>query len=161
MYSVRLAIWCDKLWTHSLAPCGTSDLGRQAVTDCILSPLLGTVLAVSKCRENAECDCKNAVVPSLDVPTVVDVFCLHVKLSSHWSLFAASPNLATSQPGHRVFACLLIAPECLKSECRWKWWARGCRFPHEDFSQFHPLLPPEKAKFLFCLAWSLFQVASF
>ncbi len=65
------------------------------------------------------------------------------------TLFSAPQNVATSQPGHGVFACLLMAPEGLGSESPWKWWARGSGFPHENFSQ---LLPPEKAKFLFCLS---------
>ena len=33
-----------------------------------------------------------------------------------------------------------------------KWWARGSGFFCKNFSPFHPLLPPEKAIFLFCLA---------
>ncbi len=70
------------------------------------------------------------------------------------SLFAASQNVATSQPGHGVFACLLIALEGLGSESRWKWWVRGSGFFLKTFSQFHPLLSPGKARFLFCLAWS-------
>ncbi len=37
---------------------------------------------------------------------VIDEFCLPVKLSTHRSLFAALLNLATSRPGHRVFAML-------------------------------------------------------
>ncbi len=69
------------------------------------------------------------------------------------SLFAATHNVATSQPRHRVFACLLMALEGLGSEFQWKWWARGPGFFHENFSQFHPHLPLEKNKFLFCLAW--------
>ena len=69
------------------------------------------------------------------------------------SLYVASLKLATSQPGHRVFACLLIAPEGLGNEFHWKMSAFGSGFIHEIFSQFHPHLPPEKAKCPFCLAW--------
>ncbi len=94
-------------------------------------------------------------------PTVVDTFCLPVKLSPRRSLLAASRNVATSQPGHGVFACLLIAPEGLGSESRWEWRARGSGFFHENFSQFHPLLPPQKATFQSFLAWPPLQVASF
>ncbi len=63
------------------------------------------------------------------------------------------PILQPLQPGHGVFACLLIAPEGLGSESLWKWWARGSGFPDENFSPFHPLSPPEKAQFQSCLAW--------
>ncbi len=89
-----------------------------------------------------------------DFPTVVDEFCLYVKLSPNRSLFVASPNLATSRPGHTVFACLLIALEDLGNESHWKMSAFGFGFFHENFSQFHPLLPPEKAIFQSCLAWT-------
>ncbi len=65
--------------------------------------------------------------PDRDFPTVVNEFCLPVKVSPCHSLFAASLNLATSQPGHRVFACLLIVPEGLGSESPWQWWPRGVR----------------------------------
>ncbi len=40
-----------------------------------------------------------------DFLTVVDEFCLHVKVSPCRSLFVASQNVATSQPGHMVFEC--------------------------------------------------------
>ncbi len=56
---------------------------------------------------------QNAAVPSLHVPIVIDEFCLPVKLSPRCSLLAASWNVATSQPRHRVFACLCMAPEDL------------------------------------------------
>ncbi len=92
-----------------------------------------------------------------DFPTVVNEFCFPVKVSLCRSLSAALLNVATSQPGHRLFACLLIAPEGLGSESRWKWWARGSGFFCKNFSPF----PPEKAKFLFRLAWPLSQVGSF
>ncbi len=96
---------------------------------------------------------ENAAVPCLHVTTVVNTFCLPVKLSPCRSRFVASPNLATFQPRRGVFACLLIAPEGLGNESHWKWWARGSGFFHENFSQFHPRLPPEKPEFLFCLAY--------
>ncbi len=48
-----------------------------------------------------------------------------MKVSPCRSLFAASQKVATSQPGHGVFACLFIVPEGLGSESRWKWWDRG------------------------------------
>ncbi len=51
---------------------------------------------------------ENAAVPSLHVPIVVDGFCLPVKVSPHRSLSAASWNVATSQPRHGVFECLLM-----------------------------------------------------
>ncbi len=60
-------------------------------------------------------------------------FCLYVKVSSHHSLFVASPNVATSPPGHGAFACLLLAPEVLGNESHWKMSAFGSRFPHENF----------------------------
>ncbi len=82
--------------------------------------------------------------PDHDFPTVIAEFCLHVKVSPCCTLFVASPNLATSQPGHGVFACLLMAPEGLGSESQWEWCARGFGFPHENFSQFHPCLPPQR-----------------
>ncbi len=41
-----------------------------------------------------------------DLPTVIDEFCLHVKVSPWISLFAASRNIATSQPRH-IFFCML------------------------------------------------------
>ena len=41
-----------------------------------------------------------------------------------------------------------MAPEGLGSESWWKWWARGSGFFCKNFIPFHPLLPPEKAKFL-------------
>ncbi len=75
--------------------------------------------------------------------------------------FVASLNLAISWPRHRVFACLLMVPKGLGSESQWKWWANGSGFSCKNFSSFHPLLPPQKAKFLFCLAWPPLQVASF
>ncbi len=93
--------------------------------------------------------------PHRDVPSVIDAFCLHVKLSPCLSLFAASPNLATSRPRHGVFACLLIVPEGLGDESPRKMSAFGSRLFHENFNQFHPLLPPQKVIFLFCLAWPL------
>ncbi len=74
-------------------------------------------------------------------------------MSPSRSLFAPSQNVATSQPGRGVFACLLMAQEGLGSESRWKWWARGSRFFCKNFSQFHPCLPREKANFQSCLAW--------
>ncbi len=83
--------------------------------------------------------------PDRGFPSVVDEFCLHVKLSPHYSLFVASPHLATSRPGHGVFACLLIAPEDLGNESPWKMSAFGSGFFHENFSQFLPHLPPEKS----------------
>ena len=58
--------------------------------------------------------------PDRDFPSVVDEFCLHVKLSPHYSLFAVSLNLATSKPGHGVFACLLKVPGGLGDESHWK-----------------------------------------
>ena len=88
--------------------------------------------------------------PDWDFPTVVDEFCLPVKLSPHCSLLVPSPTLATSRPGHRVFACLLMAPEGLGDDSPWKMFAFGSRLFHENFSQFHPL---QKATFVFCLAW--------
>ncbi len=90
--------------------------------------------------------------PHRDVRSVMDEFCLPVKLSPCRSLFAASPNLATSWPGHGGFACLLIAPEGLGDESHWKMSAFGSGFFHENFSPFHPLLPPQIVIFLFCLA---------
>ncbi len=81
-----------------------------------------------------------------------DEFRLHVKVSPCHSLFAASWNVATSQPGQGGFACLLTVLERLVSDSHWKWWARGSRFPHENFNQFHPCLLPQKAKFQSCLA---------
>ena len=74
-----------------------------------------------------------------DVPSVINEFYLHVNLSPHHSLFVPSPNLATSWPGHRVFACLLMVPEGLGNESHWKMSAFGSRLFHENFSQFHPL----------------------
>ncbi len=68
------------------------------------------------------------------------------------SLFVASQNVATSQPGHRVFECLRMAPEDPRNQTLWKWWARGSGFFCENFSPFHPLLPPQKAIFQSCLA---------
>ena len=61
--------------------------------------------------------------PHQDVQSVVDEFCLHVKLSPHRSLFAASPNLATSRPGHGVYikeqplmyACVCVCPRLVSS----------------------------------------------
>ncbi len=89
--------------------------------------------------------------PYRDVPSVIDAFCLHVKLSPCLSLFAASPNLATSWPGHRVFACLLIVPrawgmnptgKCLPlgPDCSMKFSA--------NFIHFYPL-----KKSYFCSVW--------
>ncbi len=73
---------------------------------------------------------------------------------SPWlSLFAASLNLATSQPGHRVFACVLIAPEGLGDESPWKMSAFGSRLFHENFSQFHPLINYPLKKSYFCYVW--------
>ncbi len=77
----------------------------------------------------------------------VDEFCLPVKVSPCHSLFAASENVATSQPGHRVFACSLIVPEGLGSESHWKMLAWGSGFFHEDFSQFHLVDPLKKPNF--------------
>ncbi len=91
--------------------------------------------------------------PHRDFPTVIDEFCLPVKVSPCCSLFAASPNLATSQPGHRVFACLCLALGVLGNESYWKMLAFWSGFLHENFRQFHQHLPPNNAKFLTCLAW--------
>ncbi len=55
------------------------------------------------------------------------------KSSPHRSLFVASPNRATSRPGHRVFASLLIAPEGLGNESHWKTSAFESGFFHENF----------------------------
>ncbi len=49
-------------------------------------------------------------------PTIIDEFCIPVKLSPCRSLLVASLKLAASLPGHRVFACLLIAPEDLGTQ---------------------------------------------
>ncbi len=81
----------------------------------------------------------------------VDEFCLPVKVSLCRSLFAASLNVATSQPGYGVFECLLMAPEGLGSESRWKWWARGSGFFCKNLSQFSanfiPFYPLQKSNF--------------
>ena len=92
--------------------------------------------------------------PHRDVPSVVDEFCLHVKLSPHRSLFVASPNLATSQPGHGVFACLLMAPEGRRA---WGMSPTGKCLPlgldssmkiSANFIHFYPLKKP-----YFCSIW--------
>ncbi len=87
-----------------------------------------------------------------DLLTVVNEFCLLVKVLPCHSLFAASWNIATSQPRHRVFACLLMVLKGLGSESHWKMFAFGSGLFHETFGQFNPLLAPEKVNFLFCLA---------
>ncbi len=35
----------------------------------------------------------------------------------------------------------------------WKWLTWRLGFVHENFSQFHPLFPPQKVTFQSCLAW--------
>ena len=89
--------------------------------------------------------------PHRDFPTDVNAFCLPVKLSPCRSLFAASPNLATSRPRHRVFACLLIAPEVLGSESQWKMSAFGSRFFLEKFQPISYIYPLKKPNF--CSVW--------
>ncbi len=51
-----------------------------------------------------------------------------------------------------LFACVLIELEGLGDESPWKMSVFGSRLLHENFSQFHPFLPPERNIFLFCLA---------
>ena len=113
------------------------DCTDNVASLCFLD-VQGSVLAVSNCVGH-------------DGTSVVDEFCLPVKLSPRLSLFAASPNLATSRPRHRVFACLLMAPEGLGDESQWKMSAFGSGLFHENFSRFHPLLPLQKATFVLCL----------
>ncbi len=96
-----------------------------------------------------------------DVPTVVIVFCLHVKVSPSRSLFAASQNLATSQPGHGVVECWHMAPEGLASDSHWKRWTWGAGFLHENFRPSHQHLPPEKVKVQSSLACPSLLVAYF
>ena len=87
-----------------------------------------------------------------DFPIVVDEYCLHVnRLSPCCSLFAASPNLATSQPGNRVL-----------SACAWRQRTRGVNPGGNDgpggwdcfmkvsanFVHFYPL-----KKSFFCSVW--------
>ncbi len=89
--------------------------------------------------------------PHRDVLSVVNAFCLHVKLSPCLSLFAASPNRATSRPGHGVFACLLIASEGLGDKSPWKMSALGpdCSMKiSANFIHFYPL-----KKSYFCSVW--------
>ncbi len=90
--------------------------------------------------------------PDRDFPTVVDDFCLPVQVSPRRSLFCSVTERSNLSTWTWFFACLLKAPEGLGSESQWKGWARGSGFPYENFSQNHPLLPPQKAKFLFCMA---------
>ncbi len=61
---------------------------------------------------------------------------------------AEPSNLSTRAQGF----CMLMVSEGLGNESHWKMSAFGSGFPHENFSQFHPLFPPQKAIFLFCLA---------
>ncbi len=96
-----------------------------------------------------------------DFPAVINEVCLHVKVSPCCFFFVTSQNVAISQPGHGVFACLCMAPEDPGSESRWKWRAGESRFPLENFRPFHPLLPPKKVKCQSCWAWLPLQVASF
>ncbi len=63
------------------------------------------------------------------------------------SLFVASLNLAASLPGHRVFACLLIAPEDLGNESHWKMSAWRSGFFHENFIHVYPLKKPNFSLF--------------
>ncbi len=81
-----------------------------------------------------------------------------VYLSRHpFALLAASRNVATSQHGHRVLACLCMGPEDPGDATMWKWLAWRLGFFHENFSQFYPLFRPQKATFQSCLAWSPFR----
>ncbi len=91
------------------------------------------------------------VAVQIKISQLLSMSCLPVKVSPCRSLFVASPNVATSQPRQGFFECLCMAPEDPRNELMWKWWARGLGLSHENFIQFH--LPPEKAKFLLCLAW--------
>ncbi len=141
---LMMAIWssrhrtlfCHYCWGQSgLSSLATSDDGNP---DCLLSHY-----------------CWGQSGLPQDFPTAVDEFCLPVKVSPCFSHFAASQNTTTSQPGHGFLECLHMAPEGLGSESWWKCWARGLGLSHENFRQFYPCLPPEKAKFLFCLACPL------
>ncbi len=117
---------------------------------------LNTVPAVSKCIEHdetwnatEECWSENRCgTCRCDTGTQCWVQWVSVK-TAHFGA-----RMLKRRPKN-VFSCLLIAPEGLGSESRWKWWARGTGVPHENFSQFHPCLPPQKAKFQSYLAWPL------
>ncbi len=63
------------------------------------------------------------------------------------SLFAASWNIATSQPGHGVSACLLIAPKGLGSESQWKCWTRRSGFFCKNLVHFIHVYPLKKPNF--------------
>ncbi len=94
-------------------------------------------------------------------PTVVDVFCLRVEVYCCRSLFRVSLNLPTSDP-RRGFLCAY-------PQRRRVWGSNppgncglgGSGLPHVNFSYFHQLLPPQKAKIQSYLAWPPTQVASF
>ncbi len=77
--------------------------------------------------------------------------------SSEWAALRSAmksfPNTHTYMHAHTHSPPPHGAHTVCPVESQWKWWARGSGFPHENFNQFHPRLPPEKAKFLFCLAY--------
>ncbi len=77
--------------------------------------------------------------PDRDFPTVVDEFRLHVKVSPCRSLFAASHNVATSQPGHRVLECLRMTPDDPGSE---SWKDSPIKFSGPILSMFTPSKSP-------------------
>ncbi len=86
------------IWTHSLAS-KTSD--PDSILSLLLRPAIQTAFSLLL-RPVIWTHSLATKTSDLD-RTVVDTFCLPVKLSPRCSLLAASRNVATSQPRHRGF----------------------------------------------------------
>ncbi len=100
---------------------GSPDLGSPDLGSPDLgSPDLGSPDLGSPDLGSPDLGSPDLGSPDGDFLTVVDEFCLYVKVFPCRSLFGASRNIATSQPGHGVFECPCMAPGDPRNEFMWK-----------------------------------------
>ena len=106
---------------------------RWGQPDCLLSLLLGTIRSPK--LQSPDC----LLLRLLGTICRWLLFtCQSVPLSLSFWCFTERSNLSTRTRGFCMLTRSAEGPGACES--RWKWWVRGSGFPHENFSQFHPLL---------------------